>query len=53
MNLYSAWRWLYIAETCIWLSPTDKVVFRLDLRYFNSQVFSNNLHDMPKNKKKK
>lgn len=37
MNLYSAWRWLYIAKTCSWLSPTDKVVFRL-VHFFQSQV---------------
>ena len=34
MNLYSARRWLYIAETCSCPSPVDKVVFRLDLHYF-------------------
>jgi len=25
---------IYIVETCSWLSPTDKVVFRLDLRSY-------------------
>jgi len=30
---------LYIAETCSWLSPTDKVAFRFDLHCFYSQHF--------------
>ena len=31
INLYSAGRWLFIAETCSWFSPIDIVVFRLIL----------------------
>jgi len=37
MNLYSARRWVYIAETCSSTSHIDKVVFRLDLHSFYSQ----------------
>ena len=39
MKLYSALRWLYIAETCSSLSPIDKLVFRLDLHSLYSQIF--------------